>query len=50
MTETRPARKPRGTVTEPLAEVTARWERPLGSDPRDPAPPADTAGHRRRTS
>jgi hypothetical protein len=37
-------RKPRGTVTAaPLAEVSAGWERPLGSDPRDPVPPADTA-------
>jgi hypothetical protein len=37
-------RKPRGTVTgAPLAEVSAGWERPLGSDPRDPVPAADTA-------
>ena len=46
MTETtRPAnvdRKPRGTVKDaPLAEVSATWERPLGSDPRDPVPPAE---------
>jgi hypothetical protein len=37
-------RKPRGTVTTaPLAEVSAGWERPLGSDPRDPVPAADSA-------
>lgn len=36
-------RKPRGTVTAaPLAEVAAGWERPMGSDPRDPVPAADT--------
>jgi hypothetical protein len=37
-------RKPRGTVTgAPLAEVSAGWERSLGSDPRDPIPTTDTA-------
>ena len=37
-------RSPRGTVTDaPLAEVSATWERPLGSDPRDPVPPAELA-------
>jgi hypothetical protein len=37
-------RKARGTVTgAPLAEVSATWERPLGSDPRDPVPPGELA-------
>ncbi len=31
-------RKPRGSVTGPLAEVSAGWERAMGSDPRDPVP------------
>ena len=31
-------RQPRGSVDAPLAEVAAGWERPIGSDPRDPVP------------
>ena len=35
-------RRPRGSVKGPIAEVGPDWERPVGSDPRDPAPAADT--------
>lgn len=42
ITTTTAVRQPRGAVkAEPLAEVSARWERPLGSDPRDPVPTTD---------
>jgi hypothetical protein len=36
-------RRPRGSVKEPIAEVGPDWERPVGSDPRDPVPVGDPA-------
>ena len=35
-------RRPRGSVKEPIAEVGPDWERPVGSDPRDPVPVQST--------
>ena len=35
-------RRPRGSVKGPIAEVGPDWERPVGSDPRDPVPAGDT--------
>lgn len=37
-TTKRTVRRPRGAVSEPVAEAAAGWERPIGSDPRDPVP------------
>ena len=35
-------RRPRGSVKGPIAEVGPTWERPVGSDPRDPVPAGDS--------
>ena len=35
-------RRPRGSVKGPIAEVGPDWERPVGSDPRDPVPVGDS--------